>query len=150
MAGQVVLKCKNGHIHVFMLGERHQYPYVQSSLDNAIREGKYGEKWKSLIEENERRAVDAADVLIVCPTCRTFKWACDMSIRETKEGYRHLDGIRRRDCKVIKSYKHICKCCNGEMKKYRIKSPKLLDHIVCPDCGEKMEFDQSNVLYPMD
>ena len=122
-----------------------------------IASGKYGIKWKELIEGVKYAAIDAADVIYVCDRCNRWEQGTNITLYSSndsniisEEQYnafskQEWDSVPfttnldlRINYHVIKRYYHKCKVCG---KRMHIASDDELLNLPCPKCGSPNEVE---------
>ena len=139
---------KCGEEYSVHLGAGMLFPSAYERLVNEIKEGVYGEEWKTLFEGNDMTAVDAEISLYYCSECNSWKNENGLSlyipkdpesIRKRYESIGEADGPRyvmrhelQEDYRLLKEYIHTCDKCGGKMHE---ATQEEIDNLPCPSCG---------------
>ncbi len=145
-------RCKKcGHRYSVFLGIGMLYPKVYEDTVKEIREGRYGDEWKTLFEQTPYAAINPAKVLYVC-TCGRWETGVDLTlyapndpdaVAEKKYGEKtakewgylpYADGWDLQEhFHVLRRWDRRCEACGGRMRRADRQEAKSLP---CPKCGE--------------
>ncbi len=146
------LKCsKCGKEYAAYTGIGFLFPQVYKATITDVKNGKYGEEWKSLSMGKELVAVDAERYLYVCKNCG--HWAVEPGLslyapndveklkkkkygEKTVEQWGEVPYVMSMDLEedyhLLKSWIHKCEKCGDEMHRATHDEEYNLH---CPDCG---------------
>ena len=143
MGDGYLVKCKKcGYENRVYLGLGKMFPRVYLKVVDAIRDGDYGEKYRSFFLNHKGAAVDAEKELYVCSGCRHLETDYNLSLylnrenREPENGYWAKRFYSDEKYDFIESYVHRCPECGKRMHKVRDIEREELK---CPDCGESLK-----------
>lgn len=125
------------------------FPRVYESVFNGAKEGKFGKRWKKLIETHDGVAIDADYHVYLCPVCGMWKYDYGLTLYEPKEPIN--DKIAKGDhnyvsefelekyYKELSWFKHLCKRCGAQM--IRLNNNEIMRgqyqiKLKCPKCGK--------------
>ena len=154
MGAGMKLECPEcGYEECVPLGIGMGFPGEYRRTVKRIREGKYGEEWKNLLESVPGAAINAEEELYVCSSCGHFQMEEVLSVYQPKEEQSSLDSSADKDQKInyvlpeelpgryklVKAYVHRCKKCGKRMKRYAEG-----DQLKCPECrmGSMMQTER--------
>jgi len=157
-------KCsKCGKEYSIHTGVGFLYLRVYEETLKDVKEGKYGEEWKTLALSEEYVAVDAEDYLYVCKKCGHWKVEPGLSLYAPKnvaELKKREYGIKTveewgavpyvmscdfgDDYQILKRRIHKCDMCGGVMHK-ATESEEC--NLPCPYCGGAPEEDHNIILW---
>jgi len=145
-------KCKKcGHDYNIHCGIGMMFPKEYQSCIEDVKNGVYGDEWKSIASSEKYFAVDASRNLYVCKKCNNWNVEYSMSIYKPKNSndimnkrygeknvkeWRYVPYVMQYDLNndytFIKSYIHKCGKCGNRMRKVDIDHLSVLS---CPKCG---------------
>lgn len=116
----------------FFIGIGLGYHYTRKKLREDALNGKYGKKWKALLEKDVDAKLSASRCLYYCFDCDNAVSDYNLSIVKYKNGKQIKN----------KKYKHICPKCKSRMYEIKIDENTLLP---CPQCGTEVRLIQDMV-----
>lgn len=148
-------KCK--HKNEVTLGSGMWFPRVYQGILEGIREGEFGEEWRSTESSTKYVAIDARRRLYCCPECGNWENEHNLSLYEPIDPNAIEDRVYgdwvvkekgcvpfvcgyelEKDYRLIKGRVHECPRCGSPMKDSEGKSPEALG-LGCHECGARLK-----------
>ncbi len=140
MGRLVIVKCDCGYVYDrFYYGINMAYEEVKKHQTALAKSGRYGKRWKELLDSDSELRVDAEYKIYQCPCCH------QIYIEHCMDLYKpvNYDGCYYTPTseEILYHYKHLCTDC----KKKMIVIPLFLDKyghgsieepVICPECGD--------------
>ena len=145
-------KCSQcGEEYMVCTGRGFLFPMQFEEIQEAVRNGKYGQEWKNLVCSGKYVSVDAEEYVFVCDNCNHWVVEEELSVYEPNNP--QLLAKRRfgektveewggvpyattedfvEDYHLLKRRIHKCEKCGEEM---HIATENEIDNLPCPCCG---------------
>lgn len=163
MGSGVGFKCsKCGKRYCANTGIGFRFPEFYKEILKDVKEGKYGEEWKSLSLSQELVAVDAELYLYVCKKCGHWEVEPGLSLYAPKDvnlikskqyGIKTVEEWGEvpyvmsmdleEDYQLLKRHVHKCGKCGGVMHK---ATKEEEGNLPCPDCGGAPEKGYAEII----
>ncbi len=142
---------KCGHVYMVFTGPGFNYPDEYDYVTQEIRDGEYGEEWKTAFENTPYAAVNAAEELYMCDDCGVWEVGRDITVYEPNDvskfkkrkygdetveklGYVPyvMENELKEDFYVVKQFVRKCPCCEKPMRRVPDREKVKLR---CSMCG---------------
>ncbi|MGN0619629.1 MAG: hypothetical protein ACI4J7_11475 [Ruminiclostridium sp.] len=131
-------RCGNKFRVIF--GSGFGYCEALSKETDKIRKGKYGKRWKQLIESEKEAVPDLDFVVFYCDNCGKWKNERDLSLYKPVSQENESDSDKltfflpdNKSYALLEEYTYHCEKCGSKMKKLTYET---IDKLECPECGE--------------
>ncbi len=142
MGRLVMVECKCGYFNdEYMYGVNMAYPRVKKHHTALAKSGRYGNKWKELLQNDPELLVNAEYRLYQCTGCHKIvsRHCMDLYKSSKDDGCYYTPEANE----VIYEYKHICPDCKKRMVYIPLSEMNCLsgidnpeETVYCPKCGD--------------
>ena len=153
--------CKNcGNDYSVFLGIGFLFPQEFKNVQEKVRKGRYGKKWKALIDSEEFVVADAEKRFFYCESCKAWKVTEDLSLYapndpealkkkkfgdKTVEEWGEIPYVYGEELEqeyhLLQKRTHRCPRCRKGMICFSEEQMEnhVFDKLSCPRCGEENE-----------
>lgn len=129
-----LLVCEHcGKNHYITTGGGLYFEEYSSSMLRNMKDGKFGEEYKKLVNENKNLYVDCLRKVYYCDKCENWeiKECDDVYSSDSYSIFTHALYTNPEKFVLLKAYNHICEKCKNSM---RILNENEADKLKCLDC----------------
>lgn len=129
-----LLFCENcGKNHYITIGGGLYFEEYSSSTVHQMKQGKFGEEYKKLVNENNNIYVDCLRRVYYCDKCENWeiKECLDVYFSDAHSIFTHALYTSPENFNLLKAYNHICGKCNNTMRMLNENEDNKLKCLSC-------------------